>query len=149
MSKPDGKIPISHRKRARDLLVQAMYQWQMSGYPPEQIEAEYRADNGKKVDWEFFHQAITTIGAEAAKLDALYEPLLDRELRHLDPIETAILRLGIFELKQRIDVPYKVVINEYVDLAKKYGAAESHKYINGILDKAARFLRKVELRLPA
>jgi N utilization substance protein B len=149
MSKASGNIPISHRKRARDLLVQAIYQWQMSGYPSEQIEAEYRADNGKKVDWEFFSQAITTVAAEAAKLDALYEPLLDRELRHLDPIETAILRLGMFELGKRIDVPYKVVINEYVELAKKYGAAESHKYINGILDKAARFLRKVELRLPA
>lgn len=146
MQKHSDKIPISHRKRARDLLVQAIYQWQMSGYPPEQIEAEYRADNGKKVDWEFFHQAITTIAAEAAKLDALYQPLLDRELRHLDPIETAILRLGMFELSQRIDVPYKVVINEYVDLAKKYGAAESHKYINGVLDKAARELRKVEQR---
>jgi N utilization substance protein B len=146
MPRSDGKIPISHRKRARDLLVQAMYQWQMSGYPPEQIEAEYRADNGKKVDWEFFHHAVTTISTDAAKLDALYAPLLDRELRHLDPIETAILRLGIFELSQRIDVPYKVVINEYVDLAKKYGAAESHKYINGILDKAARDLRKIEQR---
>ncbi len=149
MAKADGKIPISHRKRARDLLVQAIYQWGMSAYPPEQIEAEYRADNGKKVDWEFFNQAMTTIAADAEKLDAIYKPLLDRELHHLDPIETAILRLGIFELRQRIDVPYKVVINEYVDLAKKYGAAESHKYINGILDKAARELRKVELRLPA
>jgi N utilization substance protein B len=149
MAKPDGKIPISHRKRARDLLVQAIYQLQMSGYPPEQVEAEYRADNGRKVDWEFFNHAMTTIGAEAEKLDAIYQPLLDRELRHLDPIETAILRLGIFEFSRRIDVPYKVVINEYVDLAKKYGAAESHKYINGILDKAARELRKVEHRLPA
>jgi transcription antitermination protein NusB len=149
MPKPAGKIPLSHRKRARDLLVQAIYQWQMSGYPPEQIEAEYRADNGKKVDWEFFNQAITTIAAEAEKLDAVYHPLLDRELHHLDPIETAILRLGIFELSKRIDVPYKVVINEYVDLAKKYGAAESHKYINGVLDKSARDLRKVEMRLPA
>jgi transcription antitermination protein NusB len=146
MPRNDGKIPIAHRKRARDLLVQAMYQWQMSGYPPEQIEAEYRADNGKKVDWEFFHHAVTTIAADTVKLDAMYQPLLDRELRHLDPIETAILRLGIFELSQRIDVPYKVVINEYVDLAKKYGAAESHKYINGILDKAARDLRKIEQR---
>lgn len=149
MAKSDGKIPLSHRKRARDLLVQAIYQLQMSGYPPEQIEAEYRADNGKKVDWEFFHQAMITIAAETAQLDAIYHPLIDRELHHLDPIETAILRLGIFELSKRIDVPYKVVINEYVDLAKKYGAAESHKYINGVLDKAARELRKVELRLPA
>ena len=78
----------------------------------------------------------------------LFLPMLDRVLSQLDPIETAILRLGIFELSQRVDVPYKVVINEYVELAKKYGATESHKYINGVLDKAARNLRKIELSLP-
>ena len=73
------------------------------------------------------------------------DPHLDRPLDQLDPIETGILQLGMFELSQRIDVPYKVVINECVELAKKYGATESHKYINGVLDKAARALRRTEL----
>lgn len=140
-----GKTPISHRKRARDLLVQALYQWKLSGNDPIQIEAEFRADNGKKVDWEFFHHALSYIAEHAVELNKLYALHLDRPVDQLDPIETGILLLGMFELSQRIDVPYKVVINECVELAKKYGATESHKYINGVLDKAARALRKVEL----
>ncbi|MGV3593429.1 MAG: transcription antitermination factor NusB [Gammaproteobacteria bacterium] len=140
-----GRTPISHRKRARDLLVQALYQWKLSGNDPIQIEAEFRADNGKKVDWEFFHHAMSHITEHAVELNKLYAPHLDRPVDQLDPIETGILLLGMFELSQRIDVPYKVVINECVELAKKYGATESHKYINGVLDKAARALRKTEL----
>lgn len=137
-------VPISHRKRARDLLVQALYQWQFSPSSPEQIEAEYRADNGRKVDWEFFHQALATILTQPVEIDALFLPHLDRDAAQLDPIETGILRLGSFELAKRIEVPYKVVINECVELAKKYGATESHKFVNGVLDKAARQLRAVE-----
>ena len=148
MVKGGGKIPIAHRKRARDLLVQALYQWKLSGTGPEQIEAEFRADNGKKTDWEFFHHALTYIAANTAALNALYTPHLDRPIDQLDPIETGILQLGMFELSQRIDVPYKVVINEYVELAKKYGSAESHKYVNGVLDKTARQLRVTELTHP-
>lgn len=140
----DGNIPISHRKRARDLLVQALYQWKLSGSDPKQVEAEFRADNGKKTDWAFFHHALSYIAEHSAELNALYAPYLDRSVEQLDPIETGILQLGMFELSQRIDVPYKVVINECVELAKKYGATESHKYINGVLDKTARQLRKVE-----
>lgn len=140
-----GAVPISHRKRARDLLVQALYQWQLSQAAPEQIEAEFRADNGRKVDWDFFHQALTTIMGTPQEIDALFLPHLDRDPTQLDPIEIGILRLGCFELAKRIDVPYKVVINEGVELAKKYGATESHKFVNGILDKAAQQLRALEL----
>ncbi len=149
MASDSGKIPVTHRKRARDLLVQALYQWQMSGTEVEQIEAEFRADNGKKTDWEFFHDAISHITANADALARLFQPLLDRSVKQLDPIENGILYLGTFELTRRIDVPYKVVINEYVELARKYGAAESHKYINGVLDKLARQQRTVEMRKPA
>jgi len=149
MSRDKNRVPIAWRKRARDLLVQALYQWQLSGSAPEQIEAEFRADNGSKTDWDFFHHAFMHITAHAPELMALYLPLLDRDPGQLDPIETGILHLGVFELSQRIDVPCRVVINEYVELAKKYGATESHKYINGVLDKAARQLRSVELGQPA
>jgi N utilization substance protein B len=79
------------------------------------------------------------------ELEDLFAPLLDRALEELDPIERTLLRMGTFELLERIDVPYKVVINEEVALAKKFGATDSHKYINGVLDKAARQLRKVEI----
>lgn len=144
----DGHVPIAWRKRARDLLVQALYQWQLGGAKVEQIEAEFRADNGRKTDWEFFHHALSHIDAHAITLQQLFLPHLDRELEQLDPIETGLLYLGSFELSQRIDVPYRVVINECVELAKKYGASESHKYINGVLDRIARQLRPVELGQP-
>ena len=125
--------------------MQALYQWKLSGNDAAQIEAEFRADNGKKVDWAFFHHALSYIAGHATELNALYAPHLDRSADQLDPIETGILQLGMFELSQRIDVPYKVVINECVELAKKYGATESHKYINRVMDKSARQLRKTEL----
>jgi N utilization substance protein B len=140
----DGSIPISYRKRARDLLVQALYQWQMSGTEAVQVEAEFRADNGRKTDWDFFHAALTTITDDPSLIDAHYKRHLDRRTEELDPIERGILRIGIYELSQRIEVPYRVVINECVELAKKYGATDSHKYVNGILDKVARELRQVE-----
>lgn len=145
MSKHSG-VPIAHRKRARDLLVQALYQWQLSQSPAEQIEAEFRADNGRKVDWEYFHQALSTIIGNPVEMDALFlQHIVDRDAVSLDPIEIGILRLGSFELAKRIDVPYKVVINECVELAKKYGATESHKFVNGVLDKAAQQLRALEV----
>ena len=146
MSNSKTGIAVAQRKRARDLLVQALYQWQIGGADAAQVEAEFRADNGRKTDWDFFHDALAYIANNTTSLDLLYSSYLDRDLKQLDPIEFGLLRLGIYELSQRIDVPYRVVINEYVDLAKKYGASESHKFINGVLDKAARQLRAVELR---
>ena len=137
-------IAVAQRKRARDLLVQALYQWQLGGADAKDVEAEFRADNGRKTDWEFFHDALSYIAGHVAEVDQSFAPYLDRDLKQLDPIETGILRLGLYELGQRIDVPYRVVINEYVDLAKKYGASESHKFINGVLDKAARKFRAIE-----
>jgi N utilization substance protein B len=141
-----NSIPVSWRKRARDLLVQALYQWQMSGTDAVQVEAEFRADNGRKTDWDFFHAALSTIAAKTAELDAVYLPHIDRKAEQLDPIETGILRLGVYELAHHFETPYKVVINECVELAKKYGATDSHKYINSLLDKAARDLRKIEFQ---
>lgn len=138
-------VPIAWRKRARDLLVQALYQWQMSGTDAAKVEAEFRTDNGRKTDWDFFHSALSTIAGNTAEIDAVYLPHIDRKAERLDPVETGILRLGIYELSRHIETPYKVVINECVDLARKYGATDSHKYINSLLDKAARELRQIEI----
>ena len=146
MNNGKSGVAVAQRKRARDLLVQALYQWQLSGTDPVQVEAEFRADNGRKTDWDFFHEALSYVTQHVTEVDQGYVGWLDRDLKQLDPIETGILRLGLYELGQRIDVPYRVVINEYVDLAKKYGASESHRFINGILDKAARKLRAIEQR---
>lgn len=146
MSNSKSGVAVAQRKRSRDLLVQAMYQWLIGGADAVQIEAEFRADNGRKTDWDFFHEAMTHITQQTAAIDAVFQPYLDRDVKQLDPIETGLLRLGAYELSQRIDVPYRVVINEYVDLAKKYGASESHKFINGVLDRVARQVRSVEMR---
>lgn len=145
MSEDSTQPKISHRKRARSLLVQALYQWQMAGSSSADIEAQFRADSTSKIDWDFFHQALNHIINKTEEVDQAFTDTLDRNFSQLDPIELALLRLGSFEFLERIDVPYKVVINEYVDLAKKYGATESHKYINGVLDKMAKQHRAVEI----
>jgi N utilization substance protein B len=143
------KLKIAHRKKARSLLVQALYQWQISDYPLKDIEAQYRADNTGKIDWDYFHEVFTGIARYAAELDDAIKPHLDRDLKQLNPIELAILRLGAFELSRRIDIPYRVVINECIELAKTYGATDSHKYVNGVLDKLARQIRNVEINAGA
>lgn len=118
----------------------------MAGATPSDIEAEFRTDyDFDVVDLEYFQALIHGVPPLVEELDGLLEPLLDRELRELDPIERSLLRMGGFELRDRIDVPYRVVINESVALAKKFGAAESYKYINGVLDKLARQLRGPEV----
>ena len=143
------KPKIAHRKKARSLLVQALYQWQISDYPVNDIEAQYRTDNVGKIDWDYFHELFVGIASSVEDLDKLFTPFLDREISQINPIELAILRLGAYELSQRIDIPYRVVINESIELAKKYGATDSHKYVNGIMDKMARQSRSVEINARA
>lgn len=138
------KPNIAQRRRARSLLVQALYQWQLAAHSMDELEAQFRADQEGKIDWDFFHDVLVEIPLQREALDELLAPKLDRRINELTPVELAILRLGLFELAHRIDVPYKVVINEYVDLAKKFGASESHRYVNGVLDKAAKELRAIE-----
>jgi transcription antitermination protein NusB len=135
----------AERHKARHYALQALYQWHMAEAPINQIEAEFRADyDFSHVDLEYFQALLHGIPGCVDELEALIEPLIDRKLNDLDPIERALLRMGTFELQQRIDVPWKVVINESVSLAKKFGATDSFKYINGVLDKLARQLRKAE-----
>jgi len=136
----------SARKKARHLLVQALYQWQSTGADIGSIEAEFFTDNNmSKVDTEFFRELLHRIPALCSELDAAYQPYLDRTVLELDPISRALLRIGTYELLHRIDVPYKVVINEAVNLARTFGPTDAHKYINGILDKVAAERRTVEI----
>jgi len=146
MNKPAHNTLAAERRKARHYGMQALYQWHMAGAQLSDIEAEFRADyDFSHVDLEYFQALLHQVPACVDELDAALAPLLDRKLDELDPIERTLLRMGMFELTHRIDVPYKVVINEEVALAKKFGATDSHKYINGVLDKAARELRKVEI----
>jgi N utilization substance protein B len=140
----------AQRHKARHYAVQALYQWHMNEAAVSDIEAEFRVDyDFTHVDLEYFQATLRGVVNTYGVLDAYLEPLLDRKLDDLDPVELAVLRLGLYELKERIDVPFKVVINEAVSLAKKFGATDSHKYVNGVLDKAARGFRGLELGLTA
>ncbi len=146
MSTPVRNTLAAERRKARHYGMQALYQWHMAGASLADIEAEFRADyDFSHVDLEYFQALLHGVPACVDELEATFEPLLDRKLTDLDPIERTLLRMGTFELAQRQDVPYKVVINEAVALTRKFGATDGHKYINGVLDKVARVLRKVEI----
>jgi len=138
------KIPLAQRRKARSLILQALYQWLIAKAEPAEIESQFREENSGKIDWDYFHEVFFDIPKQAADLDKHIEPLLDRKSSALDPVEKALLYLGSYELANRIDIPYRVVINECVELAKTFGATESHKYINGVLDKLAGTLRPLE-----
>jgi len=142
------QIQIAKRQRARHYAVQALYQWKMAQSPLNQIEAEFRVDNDfSKVDSDYFHELLHKVPAQVGELDAAIEPVLtDRALHEINPVELALLRMSIYELKERIDIPYKVVINEAVSLAKKFGATESHKFINAVLDQVVLQYRAVEMK---
>ena len=139
------------RHKARHYAMQALYQWHMAGADLGEIEAEFREDyDFGKVDGDYFHALLHDIPARLGDVEDAFAPyMVERSLDELDPIERALLRIGSFELMERIDVPYKVVINEAVNLAKKFGAADSHKFINGVLDQVAHKLRSVEVSADA
>jgi N utilization substance protein B len=131
------------RHLARELLVKALYQWQLAGHGVAEITAQFAAlDEWPRCDSEFFSQLLALVVDNAAALDTLIAAHAARGIEQLDAVGRAILLLGLAELKFRDDVPTKVVINEGVDLAKRYGAADSFKFVNAILDKTARELRR-------
>lgn len=137
----------SERHKARHFAMQGLYQWQLTGDAAGVIEAQFRVDhNMKGTDFQYFHELLQGVQNKVDEIEELLEPLaVDRELSECDPVTRALLRIGVFELMCRIDVPYKVAINEAVNLAKKFGPEDSHKFVNGLLDKAARKLRTVEV----
>ena len=119
----------------------------MAGGTAMDIEASFRTEyDFGNTDTEFFREIITAVTDHCAEFDQTLSPIVDRDLNELNGVELALLRCAVFELAERIDVPYKVVINEYVALAKKFGATDGFKYINGVLDKVAEKLRAVEVQ---
>ena len=139
-------VLAAQRRRARHFCIQALYQWSMTGATPSSIEAEFRTDNDfQNVDSDYFNDMLVGVTGRADELDQLFLPYLDRDLDVLDCIERNLLRLGTFELLDRIDVPAKVTLNETVALAKKFGATDSYRYVNGVLDQVGLKLRGQEL----
>ena len=148
----DGPVPkpakgkIATRRAARSLAMQALYQWHMAGQSLNEIEALFRVDNDfAHVDGGYFHELLTGVARQKTEIDEALAPLLDRPLDELDPVELAVLRLSTYELMHRLDVPYKVAINEGIELAKVFGATDGHKFVIGVLDKLAPSLRKAEV----
>lgn len=141
-----GRKKPASRRQARRLALQALYQWQLAESSLTSIEMEFREDNDMaKVDQDYFCDLLHRVPTQVSRLDELITPLLDRSMDELTPIELTVLRIGAYELLERADVPYRVIINEGVDLAKTFGATDGHKYVNGILDKLARRVRTDEL----
>ncbi len=137
----DKKISPQARTAARQRLVQALYQWAMTGEDVQVIETQFMTEeNMQRVDIQYFHTLLHEIPAQISALDEALSPLLDRPLTQLNPVEHAILRLGCYELKHCPDIPWRVIINEAVNLAKKFGAGNGHRYVNGVLDKLAHII---------
>jgi N utilization substance protein B len=133
------------RSLARKLAMQALYQWQLTQQDARDIKQQYlESEDSAGVDEDYFVELVTKAIAQNEQITAALKPFIDRPLEQLDPVEAAILMIGIYELKHRLDVPYRVVINEGVDLCKRFGATDAHKYINAVLDRAARESRAAE-----
>jgi N utilization substance protein B len=135
------------RSQARHHAVQAIYQWQMTGQNIKDIHNQFLSEQDvDSFEVEYFNTLLTGVPTNLGELDESLGPCLDRSIESVDPVERAILRLGAFELIHQIEVPYRVVINEAVDLAKVFGAEQGHRYVNGVLDKLARKVRQHEIK---
>jgi N utilization substance protein B len=142
--RPDG-IDLAARSRSRRRATQAIYAWQVSGNSMDNVIEEFRHEQDMEIaDLVYFEDLLRGVAKYRDELDASLAPFLDRDMAQVDPIERAVLRLSAYELQHRPDVPYRVVLNEAIEVAKRFGAEHGHTYINGVLDKAAKEWRGTE-----
>jgi transcription antitermination protein NusB len=145
VSEKDQRRLIQQRRQSRRLAMQALYQWQMTGNNVQDVLKQFlTTQDVGRADLDYFQELLTSIPGMVDKLDAALEPFMERRMEEVDPVERAILRLSAYELISRPDIPYRVVINEAIDLTKKFGADQAHRFVNGVLDQAVRELRKLE-----
>ena len=146
--KPMRRTPAkSQRRRSRELALQGLYEWLLSGAEAATVDTHMREHEGfEKCDSAHFDALLHGCVAEAADLDAVLARHVDRKTTELSPVEHGVLLIGVYELKHCIDIPYKVAINEAVELAKSFGGTDGHKYVNGVLDKSAADLRPAEVQ---
>ena len=141
----DQRRLAAERRRSRRLAMQALYQWQMAGENVQEIINQFLAEQDVKgADLAYFRELIEKITQSTDELDEAISPLLDRPIEELGAVERGILYIATYELLHRIDIPYKVVISEAVALTKKFGADQAHKFVNGVLDRSAKNMRKLE-----
>ena len=144
-AEPSTRTLSSQRSVARKLAMQALYRWQLNDGPWQDLLQEFRdAEDMPRADGEYFRELVEGVWRAREALDADLSSWADRRPAHLDPIEHAILLIGVYELRHRPDVPYRVAISEAVTLAKRFGATDGHKYVNAVLDRAARAIRPDE-----
>ena len=142
--RPEG-IDLAARSRARRRALQALYAWQMSGSAMKSVIEQFRHEQDMEVaDLEYFEDLLRGVETHVGELDDALKPYIDREVEQIDPIERAVLRLAAYELKYRQDVPYRVIINEAIEVTKRFGADHGHSYVNGVLDKLATQVRVAE-----
>ena len=135
------------RSIARKLAMQALYQWQLTQQSAAEIKKQFlESEDSAGVDRDYFSELLTGCIAGDAAFRKTIAAFIDRPVEQLDPVESAILMIGMYELRERLDIPYRVVINEAVDLCKRFGATDAHKYINAVLDRAAKEIRAAERR---
>ncbi|NLK84582.1 MAG: transcription antitermination factor NusB [Aeromonadales bacterium] len=143
MDATEGSVTPAMRHKARHFALQAIYQWQLTGESPTEIEKQFLEDQPiKGTDLEYFHDILCGVVNNAREVDEIFAPHLSRPLDGLDQVDKAILRLGTFELLYRQEVPYRVVINESIILAKEFAEQDSHKFVNGVLDKVVKGIKK-------
>lgn len=136
----------SSRRRSREFALQGLYQWQLAGTDPLTIAEQLSdAEGFNKIDAEYFKALLDGAVAGAVEMEQLIAPLLDRAYKSLSPVERGILLLAGYEFKHQPEVPYRVVMNEAIELAKSFGGTDGHKYVNGVLDKMAMQLRAIEV----
>jgi N utilization substance protein B len=140
----------SSRRRAREFAVQGLYQWQLAGHSVDDIVAQLSESTGYgKIDIDFFKLLLEGAVANAAELEKVISPALDRKFAELSPIERGVLLIGAYELVHQSETPYRVIINEAIELAKTFGGTDGHKYVNGVLDKLAQQVRASETKARA
>jgi N utilization substance protein B len=136
----------SARRRSRELAVQGIYQWKLTGADLAQVEKQMREEkNLGNYDVKFFSELLRGVLMQHADIEVAIAPHLDRPLDELSPVELSVLMLAAYELLQHPEIPYRVIINEAIDLAKTYGGTDGHKFVNGVLDKLAAKVRAVEV----
>lgn len=137
----------SRRRIAREFVLQGLYQWRVAGGSASFIEQQLReSEEFKHVDEKHFTQVLHGVIERAGELEEAIQPCLDRSIKELSPVESAILFLSTYELKHHPEIPYRAIINEAIELARTFGGSDGHKYVNGVLDKLAVRLREVEVR---
>lgn len=144
--RPEG-VDLAARSRARRRALQAVYAWQVGGASMAKVIEQFRHEQDMEVaDLEYFEDLLLGVEKHQAEIDEGLKPFVDREVGQIDPIERAALRLAAYELKYRPDVPYRVILNEAIEVTKRFGADHGHSYVNGVLDKLATHWRTAEKR---